>query len=204
MMASTTARLAGGGVLALIGMVSAVLWGGCATPGPASERAAAPIGGAPPTVSQGIARYTPVTDQRLEKPEPDNWLMYRGNYDGWGYSPLDKITAGNAQEAEAGLDLLDRRRRGPPVAADRQRRRHVRHDAAAQVLALDAKTGDFLWRYKRELPEDLSSPPDQSRRRLYGDKVYLATVDCFLVALDAKTGKVLWDQRSRTTSAATT
>ena len=63
-MASTT-RFAGVGALALIATVSAVLWGGRATPGPASERAGGPIGGAPPTVSQGIARFTPVTDQRL-------------------------------------------------------------------------------------------------------------------------------------------
>ena len=39
--------------------------------------------------------YTPVTDERLRNPEPANWLQYRGNYGGWGYSPLDKINAGN-------------------------------------------------------------------------------------------------------------
>jgi alcohol dehydrogenase (cytochrome c) len=30
---------------------------------------------------------------------------------------------------------------------------------------------------------------------LYGDKVYLASLDCFLVALDAKTGKVVWEKK---------
>ena len=36
--------------------------------------------------------YAPVTAQRLLKPEPGNWLMIRGTYDGWGYSPLRQIT----------------------------------------------------------------------------------------------------------------
>ena len=35
--------------------------------------------------------YTPVTDQRLKNPEPENWLLLRGNYQGWMYSPLDQI-----------------------------------------------------------------------------------------------------------------
>ena len=42
-----------------------------------------------------LGPYTPVTDARLANPEPANWLQYRGNYAGWGYSPLDKITTRN-------------------------------------------------------------------------------------------------------------
>ena len=36
------------------------------------------------------ADYTPVTDARLANPEPENWLMTRGNYKGWSYSPLTR------------------------------------------------------------------------------------------------------------------
>src|SRR5438552_15358224 len=65
-----------------------------------------------------------------------------------------------------------------------------------QVIALDAKSGKFLWRYKRELPEDFKALHNTSRGiALYGDKVYLASLDCFLVALDAKTGKVAWQKK---------
>src|SRR6187397_319368 len=42
-----------------------------------------------------LQKYTPVTAQRLLKPEADNWLMIRGTYDGWGYSPLKQITTAN-------------------------------------------------------------------------------------------------------------
>ena len=34
--------------------------------------------------------YRSVTDERLLSPEPDNWLSYRGSYNGWGYGPLDQ------------------------------------------------------------------------------------------------------------------
>jgi len=45
--------------------------------------------------AQGPPSYSAVTEGRLLNPEPHNWLMYRGNYAGWGYSPLDQITPQN-------------------------------------------------------------------------------------------------------------
>jgi alcohol dehydrogenase (cytochrome c) len=52
-----------------------------------------------------------------------------------------------------------------------------------QVLALNAKTEDILWRYQRELPEDLTQlHPTNRGVGLLGDRVYLATVDCHLLA----------------------
>ena len=42
-----------------------------------------------------LANYSPVSQERLDNPEPHNWLMYRGNYEGWGFSPLDQITKEN-------------------------------------------------------------------------------------------------------------
>src|ERR1051325_7519467 len=39
--------------------------------------------------------YRPVTAARLLKPEDGDWLMIRRTYDGWGYSPVEQINAGN-------------------------------------------------------------------------------------------------------------
>src|SRR5258706_1830800 len=51
---------------------------------------------APPVPVPAILQnYKPVTTERLKQPEPGDWLMIRGKYDGWGYSPLDQITAAN-------------------------------------------------------------------------------------------------------------
>ena len=64
-----------------------------------------------------------------------------------------------------------------------------------QVFAFNAKTGDLLWRYERELPEDLFQlHPTNRGVALYGDKVYFGTVDTCVVALDAKTGEVVWEE----------
>ena len=61
------------------------------------------------------------------------------------------------------------------------------------MIAIEAKTGTLLWRYKRPLPEDLVNLHPTSRGvGLYGDKVYFASADTTLVALDAKTGKEAW------------
>ena len=43
------------------------------------------------------ADYTPVTDARLANPEPQNWLMTRGNYAGWSYSPLEQVNVSNVK-----------------------------------------------------------------------------------------------------------
>ena len=61
----------------------------------------------------------------------------------------------------------------------------------SQVLALDAATGELLWRYKRKLPEDFSALHNTNRGvAIYGEMVFLAALDAVLVALDARTGKV--------------
>ena len=141
------------------------------------------------------AVYTPVTDERLRNPEPANWLQYRGNYEGWGYSPLDKITSRNVGKLTLGWAFATGQSEGhqsPPIVNNGYM--YVT-TPGAQVIALDAKTGTELWRYKKELPADmLQLHPTNRGVALYGDKVYFATVDAHVVALDAKTGKLIWSK----------
>src|SRR5262249_48457650 len=62
-----------------------------------------------------------------------------------------------------------------------------------QEIALEAKTGHILWRYKRPIPEDIQLLHPTSRGvALFGDKVFFAAADAVLVALEAKTGQEVW------------
>ena len=55
---------------------------------------------APGTLQErAVPSFSPVTDARLANPEPGTGCMYRGNYDGWGYSPLDQINAGQRRSS---------------------------------------------------------------------------------------------------------
>ena len=51
--------------------------------------------GAHLAAAQADERFVPVTDEMLQNPSPDDWLMWRRTLDGWGYSPLDQIDRGN-------------------------------------------------------------------------------------------------------------
>ena len=42
---------------------------------------------APSATPQTVKNFVPVTDQTLRSPKPEDWLMLRGNYQSWGYSP---------------------------------------------------------------------------------------------------------------------
>jgi len=64
----------------------------------------------------------------------------------------------------------------------------------SHVYALNARTGEQLWHFKPKLGPITTycCGPNNRGVAVYGDKIYLATLDAKLVALDAKTGKVMW------------
>jgi len=140
--------------------------------------------------------YNPVTDERLVKPEPRNWLMYRRTYDSQGYSPLDQIDTTNVSRLVPVWTFSTGMREGhqaPPIVNDGVMFVTTPHN---HLMALDARTGDLLWRYERELPEDLFQlHPTNRGIALYADRVYLATADAYLVSLDASSGKVVWERK---------
>lgn len=151
-----------------------------------AQQPAAPV---PPV----LASYKPVTADRLLKPEDSDVLMIRRTYDGWGYSPLAQINAGNvarlqpvwsfATGAVSGHEATPLVNNGVMFVAT----------PGNQVLALDAKSGTLLWRYRNPPPPDVILLHPTSRGvALYGDKVFFARAEAVLVALDARTGKEVW------------
>ena len=143
---------------------------------------------------QEEAPYKPVTNDRLREPAPEDWLMYRGTYNSWGYSPLNQITTENVSELVPVWSLstgVVSGHQAPPIVNDGVMFVTTPED---QVLAVDARAGELLWRYRRELPSDASGHRTNRGVGLYGDRVFFTTHDAFVVALDARSGEVAWEQ----------
>ena len=145
--------------------------------------------------TRGVANFVPVTDQMLRNPSPNDWLMLRGNYQGWGYSQLEQINKGNVKN----LQLVWARVMEPGINESTP----IVHNGVMYlgnsndvVQAIDATNGDLLWEYRHPLPEAAAFHGMLGQRKrsvaLYGDNVYFVTWDNYVVALDARTGKVAW------------
>ena len=138
--------------------------------------------------------YTPVTDERLRSPDPGDWLMYRGTYDSWGYSPLDQVTTANVADLVPVWSMstgVVSGHESPPIVNDGVMFVTTPED---RVIAIDARTGEQNWLYARQFPEDMAHPHRTNRGvGLYGDKVFYTTHDAFVVALDAQSGEVVWE-----------
>ena len=139
-----------------------------------------------------IDSITPVTDEMLKNPPDGDWLMWRRTYDGWGYSPLDQINKDNVGDLELAWawSMTPGRTQETPLVHDGiiyiQNADHV-------IQALDGASGDLIWEYEYELPDD-ADVRGVRNKAIYGDNLIFATRDAHLVALDAKTGQLVWDQ----------
>lgn len=126
--------------------------------------------------------------------EPGSWLTYSGNYAGWRYSPLEPINRENAKRLRLAWvhQMRYNQVETTPLVVD-----GVMYitEPPNDVAALDPETGRVFWRYRRALPTDTIACCGDVNRGLamYGDKLYLGTLDAKLVALDAKTGAVVWE-----------
>ena len=143
--------------------------------------------------STALQNYGAVTAERLTKPDDGDWTMIRRTYDGWGYSPLTQITPDNVQRLQPAWIFATGVNSGHEAAPLVNNGVMFVATPASQVLAIDASTGNLLWRYRRQLPAGAIVPHQTSRGvALYGDKVFFAAGDATLVAIDAKTGKEAW------------
>jgi alcohol dehydrogenase (cytochrome c) len=127
-----------------------------------------------------------------------SWPTFSGDYSGQRHSPLLQITPENVHRLAARwtfqTGIVPRRGfEGTPLIVD-----GVMYLTGpfASAWALDARTGRPFWRYRRELPNDLTygaiSPVNRGFGIL-GDRLFMVTPDAHVVSLDAKTGAMLWD-----------
>ena len=149
----------------------------------------------PPTKTlRPVTKFVPVTDQIIQAPKPENWLIYRGNYQGWGYSALDRINKGNVRNLQLGWSraIEPGTNQATPLVYNGVMYLGNPGDV---IQAIDAVTGDLMWEYRHKLPEPGAMNPLGQRKRaiaLYGDNVYTVTQDNFVLALNARTGEKVW------------
>src|SRR6266850_539110 len=139
-----------------------------------------------------IDKFTPVTDQMLLNPSPEDWLMFSRTYDAQRFSPLDQINKQNVR----GLSLAWSRGMGigstesiPLVY------RGVMYliVPGAIIQALDATNGNLIWEYKRPMENRNAAAGARTKGlAIYEDLIFYLAPDSSVVALDARTGKVLW------------
>ena len=164
----------------------------------AAQQQAVPTASPTRTVKE-VTDFVPVTDAMLKSPKPEDWLLYRGNYQGWGYSSLDQVNKTNVKN----LQLVWSRVMEPgtneitPIVYNGVMYLGNPGDV---IQAIDATTGDLLWEYRHRLPPRDAFPSGGAgalgqRKRsisLYGEYVIFATWDNYIVGLDARTGRRMW------------
>ena len=150
-------------------------------------------------LAQSGGDFVPVTDAMLQDPAPADWLMWRRTLDSWGYSPLEQINRENVGDLRMVWSralALSRRQQGTPLVYDGVMYMPNPRDV---IQAIDAVTGDLIWEYRRDRPDDLgdyliASLIDTNRNiAIYGNLIIDTTTDDYLIALDAETGELVWE-----------
>jgi alcohol dehydrogenase (cytochrome c) len=139
----------------------------------------------------------PVDDAMLQDPFGDasRWLHYAGDYRGFRHSPVVSLSPETVPELQVAWSFPTGTQQqfevSPVVYAG------VMYVTSSynRVFALDARTGELLWRYDHPLPEALRAccGPVNRGVAIVGDAVLMATLDARLVALDRRTGAILWN-----------
>ncbi len=132
---------------------------------------------------------------RAAEKEPHNWLTYSGDYSGRRHSALKQIDVTNVAKLRPAwmfqMDLNHKLETSPIVVNGVM---YV-SEPPSNVTALDARTGQPYWRYRRNIPQGVRACCGQVNRgvAVLGDRVFVGTIDAHLVSLDAHTGRVRWD-----------
>jgi len=143
--------------------------------------------------SAQIADFKPVSEATLANPDPADWLMISRTFDEQRFSPLDQIDKSNVGQLRMAWA------RGLPVGTQESTPIVYQgvmylYAPGAGIEAVNATNGDLIWEYQRDYPRTVN--PQAARNKnlgIFGDMIFFAAPDGFLIALDAKTGKLRWE-----------
>ena len=139
-----------------------------------------------------------VTQDLLNRAADDgnNFLHTNGNYAQTRYYPGRQINASNVGRLRPAwifqTDIIDTMETSPIVVNGTM----FVTTAFDHVFALNARTGEEIWSYRHKMGPITTycCGPNNRGVAVYGNNVYLTTLDAKLVALDAKTGAVKWSK----------
>ena len=149
--------------------------------------------------AQSEGSFVPVTDAMLQSPSDDDWLMWRRTFNGWGYSPLDKIDRTNVQDLQMVWTraMNPGRQQGTPLAYNGVLYMPNPGDV---IQAIDATSGDLVWEHRRTVPDDvcdyLLNPSMCLTNRnvaIYDNLIIDTSIDEHVFALDALSGEMVWE-----------
>ena len=154
--------------------------------------------GAGAASAQAARDFTPVTDAMVQDPAPGDWLSWRRTLDGWGFSPLDQVNRDNVGQLRLvwSRALSAGSQQGTPLVYEGVMYMPNPRDV---IQAIDAATGDLLWEYRRQRPDDIDefiSPYLSEAKRniaVYGNLIISTSADDYAYALDAATGQLAWE-----------
>jgi alcohol dehydrogenase (cytochrome c) len=126
---------------------------------------------------------------------PDQWVTYSGSLDGRRYTPLTEISPENVSRLRVRwirqVSTMEGKAESTPIVAGGV---IFLTQPPSDVVALDVRTGEVRWRYRRSLPDKLPTCCSRSNRgvAILGNVLFLGSLDGVLVAINATDGTVIW------------
>lgn len=139
----------------------------------------------------------PVDAEMLANPyaSSERWLHYAGDYRGYRHSPIDSLTPESVKDLRVAWGFgpgTQRQFAVSPIVYDGVMYVTTTYN---RLIALDAGSGEILWRYDHQLPDNLRycCGPANRGASIHGDYIFMGTLDAKLLAFDRKTGEVAWE-----------
>ena len=128
----------------------------------------------------------------------ERWLTFSGDYTGQRHSPLTQISPSNVAELkeqwtfDSALPVGNRGTEATPLFFGG---RLYLAGLAGHAWALDARTGQPAWTYRREYPSGMVNCCGAINRgfAVLGDMLYMGTIDARVIALRVADGRVIWE-----------
>ena len=143
------------------------------------------------------AEAPPVDAEMLRDPFADRsrWLHYGGDYRGFRHSPLASLSPENVDRLHVAWSFPTGTQQQFEVSPIVYAGVMYVTTSNNRIFALDARTGELLWRYDHPLPEDTRAccGPVNRGASIVGDRILMATLDARILALDRRTGEILWN-----------